>query len=190
MRQADDFRCSPASREAPSLETCRWSTWVPVDTAVLCFVRSRTHVWLIHKKRGLGSGKVNGPGGRVHAGERTADAAIRETREETGITPVDPVEYGRLDFVFTNGYSLSATVYVANGWTGVPVETDEARPFWCPIESIPYRRMWADDEFWLPAVLAGTTVHGRFIFSDDTMLEHDVRHGRVSDLPSSSVKNE
>lgn len=190
MRQAHDVCSSIASQKITSLETDRWSAWVPVDTAVLCFVRSRTHIWLIHKRRGLGNGKINGPGGRVHAGERTVDAAVRETREETGIIPVDPVEHGRLDFIFTNGYSLSGTVYVAHRWTGVPVETDEAYPFWCPIGSIPYRRMWADDEFWLPAVLAGKTVHGRFIFSDDTMLEHDVRQGRVPELPSLSEKNE
>lgn len=185
MRQCSRGNCSTALSESTSIESYQWSTWCPVDTAVLCFVRSQTHVWLIHKKRGLGNGKINGPGGRVHEYERSLDAAIRETIEETGIAPIDPVAHGRLDFVFLNGYSLSATVYVASRWTGLPVETDEARPFWCPIRSIPYRSMWADDEFWLPAVLAGKAVHGRFIFSDDRMLEYHVCEDDVSEDPSS-----
>ncbi len=172
--------------EATFVRTYPWNTWTPIDTAVLCFVRSRTHIWLIHKKRGLGHGKVNGPGGRIYPGERAVDAAIRETMEETGIAPIDPVEHGRLDFVFTDGYSLSATVYVAFRWAGLPIETDEARPFSCPLRSIPYRRMWADDEFWLPAVLAGKKVHGRFIFSDDKMLDYQVRHIAASYGPSAS----
>ena len=41
-----------------------WSTWKPTDRATLLFVvdREKNRVLLIEKKRGLGAGKVNGPG--------------------------------------------------------------------------------------------------------------------------------
>ena len=32
--------------------------------------------------------------------------------------------------------------------------------------------MWADDRLWLPEILDGHTVDGRFVFDGDTMLDH------------------
>ena len=46
-----------------------WSAWKPVDVATLCFVVRDGEILLIRKKRGLGAGKINGPGGRVEPGD-------------------------------------------------------------------------------------------------------------------------
>ena len=40
-----------------------WNTWVPTDPATLVFVIRDRQMLLIRKKRGLGAGKINGPGG-------------------------------------------------------------------------------------------------------------------------------
>jgi 8-oxo-dGTP diphosphatase len=64
---------------------------------------------------------------------------------------------------------------MARSHAGTPVSTPEADPFWCAIGEIPYDRMWADDPLWLPRVLAGEKVLGRFIFDGDRMLSHEVR---------------
>lgn len=151
-----------------------WANLVPTERAVLCFVVSGRSILLIHKKTGLGSGKVNGPGGRIEPGETSHDAAIRETREETGITPAELRPAARLEFVFTDGYSLTCDAWVAGGFTGEAGETREALPFWCPLDQIPYDRMWADDALWLPEALAGRRVLGRFVFEGDRMLSHHV----------------
>src|SRR4051794_35353585 len=42
-----------------------WAAWVPRERAVLCFIVCGGRVLLIHKKRGLGAGKVNAPGGKI-----------------------------------------------------------------------------------------------------------------------------
>jgi hypothetical protein len=34
--------------------------------------------------------------------------------------------------------------------------------------------MWADDALWLPLVLAGRSVSGRFVFDGDAMLDHEL----------------
>ena len=46
-----------------------WSNWTPEQTATLMFVIDDNRVLLIRKKRGLGAGKINGPGGRLEEGE-------------------------------------------------------------------------------------------------------------------------
>ena len=65
-------------------------------------------------------------------------------------------------------------MFTASGCDGVARETDEAVPLWTPLDRIPYDEMWADDRVWLPVMLAGKTFDGRWIFDDDTMVDHDL----------------
>ncbi len=155
-----------------------WTRWTPRERANLCFIIKDGRVLLIRKKRGLGAGKINAPGGKLEPGETALEAAIRETREEVGVTPLHLEERGFLRFQFTDGYSLSCAVFVARDFEGELIETDEATPQWCSIDAVPYHEMWADDFEWLPEVLAGGTFTGSFVFEDELMLEKDVRfHG-------------
>jgi nucleoside-diphosphate-sugar epimerase/8-oxo-dGTP pyrophosphatase MutT (NUDIX family) len=147
-----------------------WIDWTPVHRAVLCFVLHGNQVLLIEKKRGLGAGNVNAPGGKIEPGESPADAAIRETLEEVRVQPSALESRGMLRFRFTDGYSLLCEVFIAHAHEGTPTETDEAKPFWCPINQVPYDRMWADDREWLPQVLNGQFFSGTFDFDGKTML--------------------
>lgn len=156
-------------------EEMDWDTWVPVETATLCFIIRNGQVLLIHKKRGLGAGKINGPGGRLDPGETPLQAAIREVQEELCVTPLEVKKAGELFFQFTNDHSIHGHVYTATGFEGQPTETDEAIPLWTQLDAIPYDRMWADDRLWIPLMLAGTPFTGRFLFDDDTMLGHEVQ---------------
>ena len=149
-----------------------WSCWRPADTAVLTFIRHRGQLLLIHKKRGLGRGKINAPGGRLEAGETPGQAAVRETQEEVGLTPHNLLPAGQLDFAFTDGYSLRCHVFTAGAHEGIPIETDEALPFWCDENDIPYDRMWSDDRLWVPLMLQGKPFSAQFIFDGDLMLWH------------------
>jgi len=147
-----------------------WTRWTPQERAVLCFVLQNQRLLLILKKRGLGGGKINAPGGKIEPGETARAAAIRETQEEVGVTPVDPEARGEISFQFTDGYSLQCTVFLAHGCEGTPYETDEAVPIWTDPAAIPYEKMWADDAEWLPLLLAGQPFRGFFVFDNETML--------------------
>ena len=149
-----------------------WGAWTPTDTAVLTFIRHDAQLLLIHKKRGLGKGKINAPGGRIEPGETPEQAAVRETQEEVGLTPSGLHPAGRLDFVFTDGYSLRCHVFTASSYTGTLTETDEAIPFWCSEDDIPYGKMWSDDRLWIPLMLEGKRFDAAFIFDGDLMLWH------------------
>ena len=149
-------------------------TWRPVDTATLLFVVQGENVLLIRKKRGLGAGKINGPGGKIDPGETPVECAVREVQEELIITTLDPQHCGEVRFQFIDGYSVHVHVFIASEFTGSPTETDEALPLWFRKDEIPYNEMWADDIIWLPKVLNGDQVDGRFLFDGDTLLEHEV----------------
>ena len=155
-----------------SLNEIDWASWRAIDRATLTFVIRDSLVLLIRKKRGLGAGKITGPGGRIEDGERAVDCAIREVEEELGVTPIDPRSRGELRFQFVDGYSIHVFVFTAHDCRGEACETDEAVPLWTPVTAIPYAEMWADDELWLPPLLAGRSFSGRFLFERDRMLAH------------------
>lgn len=151
-----------------------WTTWQPRERATLLFVVKDGHILLIRKKRGLGAGKINGPGGRLEPGETPLEAAVRETREELGIEAVAPDLRGELHFQFLDGYSLHCSVFLSPDCVGEPIETDEAIPLWTPLDAIPYHEMWEDDARWLPGVLDGGQFRGFFVFDGEKMLSHSV----------------
>lgn len=140
--------------------------------AVLCFIVQPPRILLIHKKRGLGAGKVNAPGGRieVESGETTEEAAHRETMEEIGVAPLNLRQKAWLDFEFTSGLWIRCHAFTASGYRGEIRETDEAKPFWCDLHQIPFNQMWQDDAYWLPHALNGSEVVGRFLFDGEAMV--------------------
>lgn len=156
------------------LDDIDWTTWTPRDAAVLLFVIRGGEALLIRKKRGLGAGKINAPGGRIEPGETPEQAAVRETREEVGVAVEAPRRRGSLRFQFTDGYALSCQVLSSDGCSGEPHETDEAIPRWAPLDALPFEEMWADDRLWIPLMLAGRPFDGRFIFDGDSMLDHEL----------------
>lgn len=154
-----------------------WQHWTPGVRATLMFIvdEARRQVLLIRKKRGLGAGKINGPGGKMDPGETSAECAIRETQEELGVTALDPVKHGELWFQFVDGLALHVDVFRASAWTGEAVETPEAVPLWTSLDALPFDEMWTDDRYWLAEVLVEQKHFiGRFLFDDDTMLTNEV----------------
>lgn len=149
-------------------EDVDWARWRPDEHATLCFVIRDREILLIRKKRGLGAGKINGPGGRLEPGETPLECAIRETREELGVTATGVTLAGELRFQFTEGYALHGHVFRADDCSGSAIETDEAVPRWTPIDRIPFDEMWADDELWFPHLLARRHFEARFLFDSAT----------------------
>jgi 8-oxo-dGTP diphosphatase len=142
--------------------------------ATILFIIKDGKILLIEKKRGLGAGKINGPGGKIDAGETPLEAAVRETEEELCITPTAPRKLGELQFSMSDCPHIHCHVYRADDYTGTPTETDEAVPVWTAIDAIPYQRMWEDDQHWLPILLKNQSFLGRFVFESDRLLWSEV----------------
>ena len=158
-----------------TLNDIDWDNWQAKDPATLTFVIQDGKILLIRKKRGLGAGKINGPGGRLEPGETSLECAIREVQEELCITPTGMQHQGECLFQFVDGYSIHAHVYSATGYQGTPGETDEAIPLWFQVNQIPYEEMWEDDQYWLPLLLAGKRFRGRYLFDGERMLDYQLQ---------------
>jgi 8-oxo-dGTP diphosphatase len=161
----------------PQTSNTDWENWQPTMRATLLFLLRDDEVLLIHKKTGLGKGKVNAPGGKIEPGETPAEAAVREVEEEVGLRVRSPEQMGDLRFQFVDGLALYCAVFISREFEGEAHESDEADPFWCKVDAVPYAQMWADDAYWLPGLLEGKQFDGRFDFDEETMLWQKLRWG-------------
>ncbi len=151
-----------------------WTQWIPGIHATIMFIVRNGEILLIEKKRGLGAGKINGPGGKIDEGETPLQSAVRETQEELHVTPLDPIKLGELHFHMSDVPHIICHVYRADDFIGTPTETDEAVPVWTKLEEIPYDRMWEDDRYWLPLLLENKQFIGKFSFEGDKLLWREV----------------
>lgn len=164
-----------AFEHARTLADIDWDNWQAKDPATLTFVIQGGQILLIRKKRGLGAGKINGPGGRLEPGETPLQCAVREVQEELCITPTGMKYQGECLFQFVDGYSIHVHAYSATGYEGTPGETEEATPLWFNLDRIPYDEMWEDDRYWLPLLLAGKRFSGRYLFDGEHMLDYHLQ---------------
>jgi 8-oxo-dGTP pyrophosphatase MutT (NUDIX family) len=118
------------------------------------------------KKRGFGEGKWNGFGGKPQGSENIKETAIRETQEECGIIVEKIEKVGILDFEFSlkADWNQQVHFFLAKDFKGEIIESEEMKPAWFELNTIPYELMWPDDKFWLPMIIEGKKFKGKFIF--------------------------
>jgi len=130
-----------------------------MQLTTLCFLLRGKEICLAMKKRGFGVGKWNGVGGKVQARESIEAAALRELKEEIGVESelLHLEKAGHIKFYFK--------------------ENNEMRPQWYDVNKLPFDRMWIDDPYWLPRVISGKKIVGKFHFIDkgDMIEKHEIK---------------
>ena len=120
----------------PVCTACGATTWLDPKLAVAVIVSRGNEILL--GKRGPHTrqpGKWSFPSGFVERGERVEDAALRETREETGLS----VELGPvLTLISSPGETVVLAVYPALSFDGEPEANDDlVEVKWWPLEILP-----------------------------------------------------
>ncbi|XP_076636748.1 oxidized purine nucleoside triphosphate hydrolase [Colletes latitarsis] len=143
----------------------------------LVFIRKATEVLLGLKKRGFGKGKWNGFGGKVEAGETILQGAIRELKEECGLSAINLKKIGILEFEFEGDETLlEVHVFETYQYNGEIIESEEMQPKWYHLKDIPFKQMWPDDEYWFPYMLRGELFKGYFLYrGQDLILTHNIK---------------
>jgi ADP-ribose pyrophosphatase YjhB (NUDIX family) len=148
----------------------------PLRKSTLVFLVKGDEVLLAMKKRGFGEGRWNGVGGKVTDGETVEEAAKREAKEEIGVDVKSLQKVASLNFFFPHvptelRYNQEVCVFLVVEWEGEPRESEEMKPQWHTMDSLPFENMWADDPLWLPRVLNGKKVQADFSFTEDQKVE-------------------
>ncbi|CAG7716982.1 unnamed protein product [Allacma fusca] len=139
----------------------------------LTFIIKGDKVLLGLKKRGFGTGKWNGFGGKLEPGETVTDSAVREIEEECGlrVRPEDLKLMGVNHFEFLwNPGVREVHIFTCDKYEGEIIESEEMLPKWYPIDETPRNEMWTDDVHWFSLLFGEIRFRGYFLFEEHSSL--------------------
>lgn len=124
-------------------------------------------VCLAEKRRGFRQGKINGYGGKVEEGETIEACAIRETTDESSVTPMQIRKVAEVRY-HDPGLTHECHVFICDQWEGEPKHTEEmVSPTWYRPDEIPFERMDQADPLWILPVLRGERIRANFFYDEN-----------------------
>lgn len=139
--------------------------------ANLWIVIKDNKILLCMKKRGFWAWKLNWPWWKPELCESMEECMIREIKEETTLNvltkDLQEVWYIKFFFLDKPDWDIEVNIFKILDFTWEAIETEEMSPNWYNLDSIPYDKMWKDDKYWLPRVLAWEYVEYEFYFKWD-----------------------
>ena len=115
-----------------------------VELTVLCLIEDGSRILLQNRVKKDWQGYAL-PGGHVETGESFVDAVIREMKEETGLTVIEPRLVGVKQFPIENGRYV-VLLFKATEWTGSLNSSEEGRMEWIEYSRLPEIETVADLE--------------------------------------------
>ena len=114
----------------------------------LCYLFRGDEVLMMHrtrKKNDMNHDKWIAVGGRFEDGESPEDCAMREVREETGLTMTDPRYRGVVTFVNDQYETERMHLFTSESFTGELTDCDEGELVWIKKAEIDLLPQWEGD---------------------------------------------
>ena len=93
-----------------------------------------------------------GVGGKFEPGETPDACALREVKEETGLTMTDPRLRGLIIFVSDEWWLEYMYLYTATKWRGELIDCDEGELVWLDKKELLEKNLWEGDRIFLKAL--------------------------------------
>ena len=146
--------------------------------ATLCYLKRAGKTLMVHRIKKAGdmhAGKWNGLGGKLEPGETPEECALREIREESGLTVTTPVLKGLLTFpAFANDEDWYAFVFVAHEFEGELIDSPEGVLRWIDDAELFNLNLWEGDKVFLPWLEPTGFFSGKFVYRDGVLIDHQV----------------
>ena len=148
--------------------------------ATLCYVKNRqtkTTLMLhrIKKQNDLHEGKWNGLGGKFERSETPEECVIREIKEESGLTIVDPKLKGFITFPLFDGvHDWYVFVFVADKFSGELIDSDEGKLEWIPDENLYELNLWDGDQIFMEWLADEKFFSAKFFYENKKLVRYDV----------------
>jgi len=146
--------------------------------ATLCYLRRNGKTLMLHRVKrpdDLHQGKWNGLGGKLLPGETPEECAVREIREESGLTARHPELRGLLTFpLFDGADDWYVFVYVVRDFEGETREGDEGHLAWIDDDALLDLPLWDGDRIFLPWLDRPGFFSAKFVYRDSRFVGHEV----------------
>ncbi len=148
--------------------------------ATLCYVKNleaKTTLMLhrIKKQNDVHEGKWNGLGGKFERSETPEECVIREIKEESGLTIVDPKLKGFITFPLFDGvHDWYVFVFVADQFSGELIDSDEGKLEWIPDENLFELNLWDGDQIFMEWLADDKFFSAKFFYENKKLVRYDV----------------
>lgn len=129
-----------------------------MKNASLCYIeRGGKYLMLLRNKKpdDPNEGKWIGVGGKLEPGESPADCARREIREETGLTALDLISFGRVYFKSDVWEEEIMHLFLVTDFEGEVTDCDEGELHWIDKNEVFDLPLWDGDRIFLKYLLDG-----------------------------------
>ena len=126
----------------------------------LCYLERNGAYLILHrtkKEHDENGDKWIGVGGKFEPGESPEECALREVREETGLTMLKPKFRGIVTFVSDEWGVEYMHLFTCTDFTGDLIECDEGDLVWLPKRELLGKKMWAGDKIFLRRWMSART---------------------------------
>lgn len=151
----------------------------------LCYLEQDGCYLMLHrikKKKDVNHDKWIGVGGKFEPGETALACALREVREETGLTMQNPQYRGIVDFYCAPWPAERMHLYTCSRFTGTMTDCNEGTLEWVPKESVQNLPIWPGDKLFFRLLAEEAPFfHLELTYNGDT-LTRAVLNGREAAL--------
>ena len=144
--------------------------------ATLCYLRKDNQTLMIHrvkKENDIHQDKWNGLGGKFNPGESPEDCVIREIKEESGLTIINPVLKGVLTFPeFSAAEDWYVFVFVAKNFEGEMIDSVEGNLEWISDNHLLDLNLWDGDRYFIEWLDKDVFFSGKFYYKDGSLFDH------------------
>ena len=148
--------------------------------ATLCYVinKKNNSTLMIHrvkKENDYHHGKWNGLGGKFEPGESPEECAIREIKEESGLTVKDIVMKGLITFpMFDGKEDWYVFLFVTDNFEGELIDSNEGNLAWIPNEKLTEINLWEGDKIFIPWLFQDKFFSAKFNYKDGRFIDYKV----------------
>lgn len=151
----------------------------------LCYLEQDGCYLMLHrvkKQQDVNHDKWIGVGGKFEPGETALACALREVREETGLTIEDPRYRGIVDFHCPPWPAERMHLFTCTRFRGQMTECDEGTLEWVPKDAVEALPIWPGDKLFFRQLAAGAPFFHLELFYQGDVLARAVLNGRETGL--------
>jgi 8-oxo-dGTP diphosphatase len=148
--------------------------------ATLCYItdKKRNSTLMLHrikKENDYHQGKWNGLGGKLNEGESPEECAMREIKEESGLTVANPLLKGFLTFPHFDGVDdWYVFVFTFNEFEGSLIDSPEGKLEWIPNNQLTSLNLWEGDKIFLEWIFKEKIFSAKFNYENGKFLDYSV----------------